>query len=190
MLTWSAPHNQSSSLYSSPFPSTVVNTRISVVNDGFLNIPRKARSFPQSRIPVLLSAVLPITTSSSVFPTSSAPVLTSYLYSENCFALLSEESLCDVPLDLGFNDVIEPRRKRHYISAAGLFPDNTKPDFPYDPRTCDKNIDLDETKNPYNQLLVKFLSPHAKLPTKASARKKTSSGSRHSVVKLVTLLSS
>ena len=77
MPTWSAPHTQSSSssLSSYPFPSIVVDSGISIVNDGFLNDSRKARSFSQSRVPLLLSAVLPTTTTSttsfSVFPTSS-----------------------------------------------------------------------------------------------------------------------
>ena len=72
--------------------------------------------------------------------------------------------MCDIPLNLGFDDdPVAPRRKRHWISAAGLL-DNTK-NLPYEPRTsepCIQNPDSD------NQLLVKFLSPHAKLPTKGS----------------------
>ena len=86
--------------------------------------------------------------------------MTSCLYSENRFALLSEESLCDVPFNLGLDDApVAPRHKRHCISAAGL-PDNTKPNLPYEPRTSEPCS--------INQLLVKFLSPHPKLPTKGS----------------------
>ena len=126
MPTWSAPYTQSSSsssfLSSYPFPPIVVDPGISVVNDGFLNVHWKTRSFPQCRVSILLSPVLPttITTSSSVFPTSAPSILTARLYSENHFTLLSEESLCDVPLNLGFDDVIAPRRKRKCYGPGTL----------------------------------------------------------------------
>ena len=78
--------------------------------------------------------------------------------------MLSEESLCDDPLNVGFDDVsVAPRRKRHYISAAGIspiVPESRKPDLPYEP--CTTNLDLSD------KLLVKFLSPHAKITTRGS----------------------
>ena len=82
--------------------------------------------------------------------------------------MLLEESFCDAPLNLGFDDVpVAPRRKRHCISAAGISPivpepvNKGKPDSPYEP--CTEKLDLGD-----NQLLVKFVSSHAKLPTRGS----------------------
>ena len=55
--------------------------------------------------------------------TSSSSVYSPVLSCKNRFSVLSEESLCDDPLNVGFDDVpVAPRRKRHCISAAGISP--------------------------------------------------------------------
>ena len=82
----------------------------------------------------------PITT----ITTSSSSVLSPVLSCKNRFSVLSEQSLYDDPLNLGFDDVpAAPRRKRHCISAAGIspiVPESKEPDFPYEP--CTEKLDL------------------------------------------------
>ena len=98
--------------------------------------------------------------------TSSSSILSSVLSCKNRFSVLSEESLCDDPLNLEFDDIpVAPRPKRHCISAAGISPilpeSANKPDFPYQP--CTEKLDLGS-----NQLLVKLLFPYVRKPTRGS----------------------
>ena len=91
--------------------------------------------------------------------TSSSSVLSPVLSCKNRFSVLSEESLCDDPLNLGFDDdPVAPRQKCHCILAAGIspiVPESRKLDLLYEP--CTTNLDLGDT------LLVKFLSPYGGL---------------------------
>ena len=84
------------------------------------------------------------------------------------FSVLSEESLYDDALNLGFDQVpVAPRCKRYYISAAGTGSikhesvNLDKPNLPYEP--CTANLNLGD-----NLLLVKLLSPDTKLPMQGS----------------------
>ena len=87
------------------------------------------------------SSTLPayVSTSLRTTPTSS-PILSC----TNRFSVLSEESLCDDPLNMGFDDVpVAPRHKRHCITAAGIspiVPESRKPDLPYEPCTAKSGL--------------------------------------------------
>ena len=75
-------------------------------------------------------------------PTSpSVPVLSC----KNRFLVLMKDSLCDDPINLGFDDIpVVLRCKRHCISAAGIspiIPEWRKPDLPYEP--CTEKFDLE-----------------------------------------------
>ena len=121
---------------------------------GFPSISASPYTSPAYVSPSLRHTTTTTTTSSSV--------LSHVLSCKNWFSVLSEEILCNDPLDLGCDDVpVASRRKRHCILAAGIspiIPESRQPDLPY--KTCTNLCD--------NMLLVKLLSPHAKLPTQGS----------------------
>ena len=73
--------------------------------------------------PSLLDLVLCLLAHNTATTTSSSSVLYSVLTCKNRFSVLLEGSLCDDPLNLGFDNVpVAPRCKRHCISAAGISP--------------------------------------------------------------------
>ena len=75
----------------------------------FCNYCRKSHFLPPAKTRTSHSFVSP----------KSAPAKTPIIC-ENRFFALSEESLSDTPLNLGFDDVVPVWHKRHCISAVGI----------------------------------------------------------------------
>ena len=112
-------------------------------------------------------------TSSTHIPVCPSPVMFKLILvlsctSKNRFLGLTEKSLCNDPLNLGFDHVpVALRRKRHSISTAGIGPiiservNINKTSFTYEAYTA--NLNLGD-----NILLAKLLSPHVKLLTHGS----------------------